>query len=407
MDILFVVPYVPNLIRVRPYNLIKYLAGRGHRLTVVTVWSDEKERADLENLKPYCHHLEAVHLSQARSIWNCLMTVPTSSPLQSAYCWTPGVTTSMVSRFGESYGKKVFDVAHVEHLRGAQYGLYLKNNHPTLPVVWDSVDCISLLFQQAAQRSNKRFNRWLTQFELNRTKRYEGWLLKQFDRTVVTSPADRDAFVSLNNGILDKFTPSVIPNGVDLAYFTKGKYESREPATLVISGKMSYHANVTMVMHFLNDILHRIRASRPDVKVLIVGKDPPREIIAMGDSEEVIVTGTVSDIRPYLQKATIAIAPLTYGAGVQNKVLEAMACATPVVASPKAVSALEPKFGLDLLVAEDPVSFADAVLQLLGDPSRLQQLGYNGRKFVENYHRWEVIAAQMEGIYNEVIYNRD
>jgi polysaccharide biosynthesis protein PslH len=407
MNILFVIPYIPNLIRVRPYNLIKYLSERGHLITLVTVWEYEKERNDLEGLKPFCHHIEATHLSKARSYWNCLVAVPTMNPLQSVYSWSPVAAARLTRVVGELNGNQSFDIAHVELIRGARYGLYLKHNHPDIPVVWDSVDCMSLLYQQAAHLTNKRLHRWITQFEVNRNKRYESWLLRQFDRTVVTSPADRDALISLDSKLPDKYTPCVVTNGVDLSYFSPGEFERRDPATLVISGKMSYHANVTMVMHFLDNILPLIRSMRPDVKVWIVGKDPPKEIIAKGDSAEITVTGTVSDIRPYLQKATIAVTPVVYGAGVQNKVLEAMACGTPVVASPKIISPLETISGRDLLVAEDPVSFADAVLQLLGDSSRRQQIGQNGRKYVEDYHRWEASAEKLEGIYNEVIYNRN
>jgi polysaccharide biosynthesis protein PslH len=407
MEILFVVPYVPNLIRVRPYNLIRYLAGRGHRITLVTVWSGKKELNDLENLKPFCSRIEAIHLSQVRSLWNCLRTVPTANPLQSAYCWAPQAAASFNHVFGNLDGNQAFDIAHVEHLRGARYGLYLKKTHPSTPVVWDSVDCISLLFQQAANQSTKRLNRWLTQFELKRTRHHESWLIKQFDHTVVTSSADRDALIALDGGLPDKLIPTVVANGVDLSYFTAGEFENREPATLVISGKMSYHANISMVTHFLKEIFPLIQASRPDVKVWIVGKDPPKELIARGNSLEITVTGTVSDIRPYLQKATLAVAPLTYGAGVQNKVLEAMACGTPVVTSPRAISALDTIPGQHLLVAHDPVTFADSVLQLLEDRLNRYQIGQNGRKYVEKNHQWESIAAQMEGIYNEIINHRN
>jgi polysaccharide biosynthesis protein PslH len=407
MEILFVVPYVPNLIRVRPYNLIKHLAGRGHHITLVTVWSDKSERGDLENLKPYCHRLEAIHLNQIGSLWNCLLAVPTANPLQSAYSWSPKAAAKMAKMSGDLNIGHNFDVAHVEHLRGARYGLFLKQNLSGIPVVWDSVDCISLLFQQAAHQSTKRLNRWLTQFELKRTKHLERHLLKQFDRTVVTSHADREAFLTLNGELPEKMKPVVVPNGVDLSYFTMSDPENREAATLVISGKMSYHANISMVMHFVRNILPLIQASRPDVRVWIVGKDPPGDIVALGESAEVHVTGTVDDIRPYLQKATVALAPLPYGAGVQNKVLEAMACGTPVVASPKAVSALDTISGQHLLVAEDPVSFAEAVIGLLGDSSYRQFIGQGGRIYVEKYHHWEIIAARMEGIYNEVINNRN
>jgi polysaccharide biosynthesis protein PslH len=407
MEILFVVPYVPNLIRVRPYNLIKHLTERGHRITLVTIWSDDKEHDDLDYLRPFCQRLEAIHLSQIRSLWNCLLAVPTANPLQSVYCWSVKAAAKMMQLSGKINGNHGFDVAHVEHLRGARYGLYLKQNLTALPVVWDSVDCISLLFQQAAFQSTKRFNRWLTHLELNRTKHHESWLIKQFDRTVVTSNTDRDALITLDGGLPEELKPVVVPNGVDLSYFTAGEFKNREPATLVISGKMSYHANVSMVFHFVRKILPLIRASRPDVRVWIVGKDPPADIVALGESPEIHVTGTVKDIRPYLQRATVALAPLTYGAGVQNKVLEAMACETPVVASPKAVSALETRSGQHLLVAEDPVSLAEAVIGLLEDSSHRQLIGQGGRNYVEEYHRWEIIAARMEGIYNEVINNRN
>ncbi|MBE0411373.1 MAG: glycosyl transferase family 1, partial [Anaerolineales bacterium] len=155
MDILFVIPYVPNLIRVRPYNLIKCLSEFGHRITLITVWEYEKERNDLKKLRAFCHHIEAFHLSKARSYWNCLITVPTANPLQSAYSWSPEAARRLTRMIGELNGNQSFDVAHVEHLRGVRYGLYLKKNHSSTPVVWDSVDCISLLFQQAAQHSTK------------------------------------------------------------------------------------------------------------------------------------------------------------------------------------------------------------------------------------------------------------
>ncbi|MBE0409077.1 MAG: glycosyltransferase [Anaerolineales bacterium] len=407
MDILFVVPYVPNLIRVRPYNLIKCLAKRGHRLTVVALWSNDKEYRDIEELRPFCERLEAVPLKQARSVWNCLVALPTSHPLQSAYCWTPKAAAKVTQLLSNQNSHQKFDVAHVEHLRASRYGLFLKQAFPSLPIVWDSVDSISLLFRQATRHSQMLLSRWLLQFELHRTEHFESWLIKQFDHTVVTSRVDKESFITLPGGVTDRHSLSVVPNGVDLSYFIAGDFKSREPATLVISGKMSYHANVTMVMHFMRNILEHIHASRPDVKVWIVGKDPPDEIAALGASSQVTITGTVNDIRPYLQKATIAIAPLTYGAGVQNKVLEAMACATPVVAYPQATSALETLAGRDLIVAENPESFSNAVIKLLDHPNSRQQIGQNGRLYVENYHRWESIAAKMEKVYNEVIYNRN
>jgi sugar transferase (PEP-CTERM/EpsH1 system associated) len=401
MDILFIVPYVPNLIRVRSYNLIRHLAARGRRLTVLTVWTNEQERREVEKLKQYAVHVQGVYLPTWRSWTNCALALPGSTPLQAMYCWQPELLSALTA-----FDFKA-DVVHVEHLRGAQYGLRLKaqlaKSQRPRPVIWDSVDCISSLFQQAAQRAQRPFSRWLTQLELDRTQSYEGWLIQQFDQVLVTSPNDRDALLALLSPEEASAPIVVLPNGVDLDYFTPADDRAREPATLVMSGKMSYHANVTMLLHFVREILPLIWAYRPDVKLWVVGKDPPREVMALAECPSISITGTVADIRPYLQRATIAVAPITYGAGIQNKVLEAMACATPVIATPQAVSALDVTPEREVMLALEPEAFATTVLQLLATPQRRWQLGQAGRRYVETYHPWATIAARLEEVYNEVL----
>ena len=401
MDILFVVPYAPNLIRVRPYNLIRYLLARGHCLTVLTVWTNEQEREEVERFKQEGCKVQAVYLPAWRSWWNCLQSLPSSVPLQAMYCWHP----QLMARLADA--ELTADVVHVEHLRGAPYGLYLKSQlakagHKT-PIIWDSVDCISLLFRQAAGRSTKPFSRWISRFELSRTEQYEGWLLNQFDQVLVTSLADKEALLSLLPS--EDESPSIahLPNGVDLDYFEPDPDVAREAATLVISGKMSYHANITMLLHFVHEILPRIQVRRPDVKLCVVGKDPPREVRTLAQNPSIFVTGSVADIRPYLRRATMAVAPLIYGVGIQNKVLEAMACATPVVSTPQAVSALEVVPGRDVLVAREPETFAETVLDLLESPQRQREVGAAGRRYVETHHPWAAIGAQLEAVYNEVI----
>jgi sugar transferase (PEP-CTERM/EpsH1 system associated) len=401
MKILFIVPYVPSLVRVRPYNLIRHLSTLGHEVRVLTVWTNEREREEAEQLRHYCHDVRAIYLARWRSLANCLRALPTRTPLQSVYSWHPALVQGILDQNWHA------DVIHVEHLRGAHYGLALRsrsaNGRRPVPIVWDSVDCITHLFRQAADHSSTRFGRWLTYFELTRTARHEGWLANQFSRVLVTSQADRTALLSLLP--TQQPTPhiKVLPNGVDVTYFKPQVAAVREPATLVLSGKMSYHANATMVMYFVNSILPYVWARRPEVSLCVVGKDPPREVQALAGDRRVSVVGTVPDIRPYLQHATVAIAPLTYGAGIQNKVLEAMACATPVVASPQAVSALAVKPEEDLLVARRPADFAEAVVGLLDDPELRLRIGRAGRCYVERKHRWEDIAAQLEGVYDEVV----
>lgn len=400
MKILALVPYVPNLIRVRPYNLLRYLAKRGHKITLLTLWTDERDKADIEHLKQFCHRVEAMPLPRWRSLMNCVTVLPTATPLQAVYCWQPALFQQLTGLLQTGNGRQPFDVVHVEHLRGVKYAAALRQALPQTPIVWDSVDCISYLFRQAAEVSESSVRRLITRLELNRTARYEGQLAGLFRRVLVTSSHDRQAFLELNPRSAE--TVTVLPNGVDLDYFQPDPTVARDPATIVVSGKMSYDANAAMVTHLARHIMPRVWAERPETRLIIVGKDPTPEVQALAQQPQVTVTGFVPDLRPYLRQATIAVAPITYGAGIQNKVLEAMACGTPVVASPKAASALQVTPGQELMLAEEAGEFAAAILSLLNHPEQRSALGQAGYEYVHQAHNWENISARLETIYQTV-----
>lgn len=411
MKILFITPYVPNLIRVRPYQLLRSLVGRGHSVTLATVWSSEEERADLKPLADWGVQVIAEQLPLWRSLGNSLLTLFTRAPLQANFCWQPRLARRIVQLLEQDPP----DVVHVEHLRGAPYGLLVKRlgqaRQIPIPVVWDSVDCISYLFEQAVKVSRSRKGQLLTHLDLARTRRYEGSLVHQFDQVAVTSPIDKKALEDLvwKAGPLAGAV-HVVGNGVDLSYFAPGD-EPRNPATLVFSGKMSYHANVTAAVHLVRDIMPKVWSQCPDVEVWLAGKDPAAEVRALSQTGtmtnghgKVVVTGTVPDLRPYLQKSTLAVAPVLYGAGVQNKVLEAMACGSPVIASPQACSALQAQPGRELLVAENSDLFADTILRLLANQSQRQHVGEAARQYVARHHSWDAMAACFEQLYQRAIH---
>jgi glycosyltransferase involved in cell wall biosynthesis len=309
-----------------------------------------------------------------------------------------------------SNGAGTFDVIHVEHLRGARYGVDLIArgglNKSPLPIIWDSVDSISLLFRQAMVHSKSFLSREITRFELGRTERYEGWLVGEFDRVLVASKNDQQALLSLRPQAAEESMVEVLPNGVDLGYFTPAENENRENQAIVLTGKMSYHANVAMVVGFIEEIMPQVWANRPDVQVWVVGKDPSPGIQAFAQNPRVTVTGTVEDIRPYLKKATISASPVNYGVGIQNKVLEAMACETPVIASKQAVSALSVENGKEIIIADGPLDFAEKLGVLLDDPDRRGMIGKAGRRFVEKDHDWASGAARLEEFYAQAIRQR-
>jgi glycosyltransferase involved in cell wall biosynthesis len=176
-----------------------------------------------------------------------------------------------------------------------------------------------------------------------------------------------------------------------------------------MTGKMSYHANVTAAKHLVKDIMPLVWQERPEVRVEIVGQRPTREVRALarpsqsgrsgGDVGDVLVTGEVADIRPYLQRATLAVAPILYGVGVQNKILEAMAASAPVVATAVATAALTVQEGREVLVGHSAAEMASHILRLLDDPELRVRLGCAGRLFVQENHNWALALDQLEAIY--------
>ena len=414
MHILFIVPYSPTRIRVRPYNLIKHLAGRNNSVTLATVWEDEAELTALKEFERLGVRVISQPLKKTRALANTGRTFFGSTPLQAHYSWQPALAGQLSELLTSNL--IYWDIIHVEHLRGAQYGLHIKaqlrEHGLSIPIVWDSVDCISLLFKGASRNSRSTFGRLITRFELPRTERFEGFLVNQFERVLATSPQDKHALDDLGDQYSHDSTPggsnvTVLSNGVDLEYFSPIPNQ-RESDTIVFTGKLSYHANQTAATYLANDIMPHIWEGRPQTKLQLVGKDPPASIRRLAERDNRIeVSGYVPDMRDYLCRASLAIAPLVYGAGIQNKVLEAMACGIPVTASSQAVSALGAVPGRDVLVADEAQEIAAAALQLLDDRPLNSQIGANGRAYVERHHDWNSIAEQLENIYRETIGNLD
>lgn len=329
--------------------------------------------------------------------------------MQFSYSWNR-LLANKIAEYSDNHYQSC-DIIQFEHFRGAVYGLSLKRLNKEqanpIPLVWDSVDNISALFEQAVAQSKSGFGRWITRLELPLTRRYESDLRDQFSRLLVTSTADQAAFESLKPGrMLNPNKPTkieVLTNGVDLEAFT-ATGGARQPELIVFTGKLSYHANLAAALFLAEQILPKIWEKRPQVRLQLVGKDPPARLLQLAQVEQRIeVTGTVPDLPRYLQQASVAAATLTYGAGVQNKVLEAMACGTPVVATSKAVSALQTVPGQDVLVADEPGELASQILGLLEDPTLQRTIGENGRRYVQENHNWDTIARRLVAIYENVL----
>jgi sugar transferase (PEP-CTERM/EpsH1 system associated) len=383
--VLFLAPYLPSLIRVRPLHFVRELARR-HEVSVLVTGSSH-DWSDVDHLRGICRRVELIPLRVSRQLASCARAAASGEPLQAAVCRSPELS----GRLESLLACEQFDVVHVEHLRAAHL---LQQLPPEQPRVYDAVDCISLLLDRTRNSSHSRLQRWLARLEVQRTRAYEARLLRPSQPTIVSAPEDAAALRRLKPG-----SPvTVVANGVDLDYF-RPSLGPREVATIVFSGKMSYHANVSAVLYFVRDVLPLVKAANPEVRLRIVGSRPPARVLELARDPSIEVTGHVADIRESVSSATLAVCPVTVKVGIQNKILEAMAMGVPVVATRQGARGLAAEAGQDLLVGDSAVELAHHIRRLLGDSTLRAELGRLGRKYVERHHRWSAAASQLEEIY--------
>ncbi len=395
MQILFVAPYTPSLIRVRPYQFIRHLAERGHAITLVCVADNP---AALTDLRSFCQRVIAVPVRRMDHLLAYLRAVPGKLPLQAAHCLIPAMVEAVTS----AIDMDDYQFIHIEHLRAAEIvRAALRRAHQQPPALLDAVDSISLLFERTLRRGSALSSRIRALIDLARTRHYEAAYPHRFTAITVTSPEDRWAIETLQRALSQPggCPITVIPNGVDLSYFQPAPAVARQPNTLIFTGKMSYHANEAAARYLIETIMPLVWARRADVAVTLAGAEPGPHLRAYARDPRVTVTGAVPDLRPYLAQAAIAVAPIRYGVGVQNKVLEAMATATPVITTRQSTVALEVEPGRDLIVADDPAAFANAIITLLADRQQRQRIGAAGRAYVEQHHNWQQSARRLEACY--------
>lgn len=226
-------------------------------------------------------------------------------------------------------------------------------------------------------------------------RRFERFMFSPFDRTVVISDADKATLMSLQPAL----EIEVIPNGIELARFQPRDLE-RNPYTLLFVGNFDYEPNQDAVRVLVEQILPQVRSQAPAAKLQLVGVNPPAWMGALAN-EHIEITGEVPDVTPYLARATVFVCPLRYGAGLKNKVLEALAMGVPVVATPLSVDGIKVRDGESAIVA--PIErIADATAQLLRDKSLRQGLAQKGRELIEAQYTWERTADSYERLYNEI-----
>jgi glycosyltransferase involved in cell wall biosynthesis len=285
------------------------------------------------------------------------------------------------------------DVVHVTSGRLAGLGRALAGH----PSVLGALDAMHLNTEARALAASG-LRRQLLRVEAGRVRRFEAAEYRRFARVTVVSDADRSALLELDPSL----EIDVIPNGVDVDFFAPDPEAPVDAGRIVFTGVMSYAPNVLAAEFLAREVFPRVRSRRPDARLTIVGRSPASAVRALGELPGVEVTGEVPDIRSWLRESRVYVCPMTAGTGIKNKLLEAMACGLPCVATPLALQGIRAAPGSEVLVGMDAEELARETTRVLSDDVLAVQLGAAGRAYVRSAHDWSAVARGYLRVWEEV-----
>jgi len=391
MNILFIChrfPFPPNRGgKIRPFNMIRHLS-RQHSVAVASLAHTEREFQEGVGLREYCADIIADVLPTAVRWRQACTALFSPRPSSLAYFRS----SRLVCRLQQVWSERKFDFVFVHCAFAAQYATGLKGARRIL----DFGDLDSgKYFDYSRQRA---FPLSLGYgLEARKLRRYEREVAWQFDRCTVTTPGELEVYRALDVSV----PCSVIPNGVDLNYFRKRTKVPEQSHHVVFLGRMDYFPNVDGVSYFAREVFPLVRRRVPDAELQIVGSSPIRPVLELARMPGVSVTGYVPDVRPYLDEAAVAVAPLRLARGTQNKILECMAVGVPVVSTPEAAKGIQASPGRDLFVAGTAEAFAQQVSEVLLNAELQNRLGEAGRRQVETAHTWALSMNLLDNLLDE------
>jgi sugar transferase (PEP-CTERM/EpsH1 system associated) len=389
MRVLFVchrVPFPPKRGgKIRPFNVIRHLHDQGHDVTVASLARSQAELDEAEGLAQHCSQ-RIVEVVDDRVAWPRMVAwLPTTRPSSFGYFHSGRLQRRLADATRQAGG---WDLAFVHCSSVAPY---VRDVRATVRIL-DFGDMDSQKWREYS--GHKPFplsaGYWLEAVKLERTERR---LATQFDLATCTTRAEMESLRSLGAvGPTDWF-----PNGVDADFFQPAgaPYDSD---LVSFVGRMDYFPNQQAVTRFCRDVLPAIQQRRPGTRFEIVGADPSAEIRELGRLPGVTVTGSVPDVRPYVTRAALTVAPLEIARGTQNKILESMAMGVPVACSRQAVGGVDAVAGEHLLAFDTPAQSIDAVLSVLDDRELRARLATAGRERVLSHHSWPASMRRVDAL---------
>ena len=369
-------PYpITQGIDARVINLLESLSRRFEVDLVCRVGSIVKFN-DVPQVERYCHHVEAFLAPNRRSnlhrfvyrIIFILSSLCKGTPHDLFYNSLSGVKKKILNLIRNNS----YDIVFFEYWFWDKKLIQVANG---LKVI-DTNDVQFMREGQIREQKARSFSKPFTIFQINRYMKMELEQLNLFDLIIATTEEDKETF---RKYLGSQKNIVFYPTGADTDYFSLREIDP-EGETLIFYGAMAGFTNIDGVLHLYNDIMPLIWKKKKDVKLIVLGNNPPKEIISLTCDPRITVTGYVQDIRDYLAKGNVVTLPLRFEYGHRGRIFEIMAMGIPIVVTPQAIKGMGLRNGEGLLIEGSPISFAQTVLNILEDRAYAKELGLSGRK---------------------------
>ncbi len=405
------VPYPPDRgDRITTWNYLKWLSKK-YYIHLFCLNSEKKNISAKKVLSEYCTSVNIYQKSFFKSAWDSLWTLlfKHNTPISNGYYYSSQLTSDLSELLSK---KKVqFIYASSSNIFG-----HIKENAKDIPKIFHFMDVDSEKWKKMA-KCGKWWMRPIYNIEFKRLRKWEIEQAHQALLNIFITEQEAALFQGIveqnvKNFETRKFGKVVsILNGVDSEYFCpnhlRKSFESQEPVAkenaVIFTGVMDYFPNIDTVLCFYREAFPILKEKMPDIKFYIVGSRPTKEILSLSKDPHCIVTGYVSDVRPFFEKAKLFVLPMKVAQGMQNKIVESLAMQVPVIAYPKIVEPLNLTEENGVISSSNPKEMAGKILQLLSNNTKLQELCQAGRKTVLERYRWENCLAKLDKLLEENI----
>ena len=296
------------------------------------------------------------------------------------------------------FQQRSFDVAQIESMHLIAYARHIRQIAPRTRVILDWHNIESEILARYAENDRNPLRSFYASRTSSLSRSVETDLLRLCDAHTVCSEREREVLLAR----VPAARVEVVGNGVDCDFFAQPAAVASTRQDVLFLGRMDYHANIDAALYFVREVWPLVRERRPDLRLVIVGAQPPPAILALRQ-QGITVTGTVDDVRPYYHSALASVVPLRVGGGTRLKVLEAMAAGTPVVSTSLGAEGLATIRGKNILIADTPNAMADTIASLRADSPLWHELVANGRSLVRERYDWAVVGDVLWRLHTEQV----